>query len=176
MPTDPSPFPRSTTSLPCSPRRPSHRLNRRARPKCPLRFGSRPTYIEREARNRSLGNADELFVLNYERTRLIHARKESLAAKIEHTSKVRGDGEGYDVLSFDETGAERLIEVKTTKYGSDTPFFVTRNEVAVSERAAAQYHVYRLYGFRVTPKLYMLPGAISGTCRLSAATFLALPR
>jgi hypothetical protein len=106
----------------------------------------------------------------------IHARRESLAARIEHTSKVRGDGEGYDVLSFDETGAERLIEVKTTKYGSDTPFFVTRNEVAVSERAAAQYHVYRLYGFRVTPKLYMLPGAISGTCRLSAATFLALPR
>lgn len=133
-------------------------------------------YIEREARNRSLGNAGELFVLNYERARLIHARKESLAARIEHTSKIRGDGEGYDVLSFDETGAERLIEVKTTKYGSDTPFFVTRNEVAVSERASAQYHVYRLYGFRLMPRLYVLPGAISSSCRLSAANFLALPK
>jgi hypothetical protein len=157
-----------------APPKPSTESTRAAEMPSPLRLTT--NYIEREARNRSLGNADELFVLNYERTRLIHARKESLAAKIEHTSKVRGDGEGYDVLSFDETGAERLIEVKTTKYGSDTPFFVTRNEVAVSERAAAQYHVYRLYGFRVTPKLYMLPGAISGTCRLSAATFLALPR
>lgn len=133
-------------------------------------------YIEREARNRSLGSAGELFALNYERARLTHAGKESLAARIEHTSKVRGDYEGYDILSFDETGAERLIEVKTTKYGAETPFFVSRNEVATSERRASLYHVYRLYGFRQAPKLYTLPGAISQTCRLSAASFLAMPR
>ena len=30
-------------------------------------------YIEREARNRSLGSAGELFAINYERARLIHA-------------------------------------------------------------------------------------------------------
>jgi Domain of unknown function (DUF3883) len=133
-------------------------------------------HIEREARNRSLGAAGELFVLNYERARLIHDGKESLAARIEHTSKVRGDYEGYDILSFDETGGERLIEVKTTKYGAETPFFVTRNEVSTSERRSALYHVYRLYGFRQTPKLYTLPGAISQSCQLSAASFLAMPR
>lgn len=133
-------------------------------------------YIEREARNRSLGAAGELFALNYERARLIRVGKESLAARIEHTSKVRGDYEGYDVLSFDETGAERLIEVKTTKYGAETPFFVTRNEVSTSERRAPLYHVYRLYGFRQAPKLYTLPGAISQSCQLSAASFLAMPR
>lgn len=132
-------------------------------------------YIEREARNRSLGNAGELFILNYERARLILAGHEALAAKIEHTSKVRGDQEGYDILSFEENGAERLIEVKTTKYGSETPFFVTRNEIATSERFAVHYHVYRLFAFRDAPHLYTLPGAISKTCRLSAATFLALP-
>lgn len=133
-------------------------------------------YIEREAMNRSLGAAGELFVLNYERARLIHGGKESLAARIEHTSRVRGDHEGYDILSFDETGTERLIEVKTTKYGVETPFFVSRNEVATSESHSAFYHVYRLYGFRRTPKLYTLPGAISRSCQLSAASFLALPR
>lgn len=133
-------------------------------------------YIEREARNRSLGAAGELFALNYERARLIHVGKESLAARIEHTSKARGDYEGYDILSFDETGAERLIEVKTTKYGAETPFFVTRNEVSTSERRASLYHVYRLYGFRQAPKLYTLPGAISQSCQLSAASFLAMPR
>jgi hypothetical protein len=143
---------------------------------------SRPTvrlstnYIEREARNRSLGMAGELFVLNYERARLIHLGKETLATRIEHTSRVRGDHEGYDVLSFDETGSERLIEVKTTKYGADTPFFVSRNEVSTSERSSAMYHVYRLYGFRQSPKLYTLRGAINQSCRLSAASFLALPR
>ena len=133
-------------------------------------------YIEREARNRSLGAAGELFVLNYERARLIHFGKDSLAARIEHTSKVRGDYEGYDILSFDETGAERLIEVKTTKYGAETPFFVSRNEVATSERRASLYQVYRLYGFRQTPRLYTLPGVISESCLLSTANFVAMPR
>lgn len=133
-------------------------------------------YVEREARNRSLGAAGEQFVLNYERARLVHVGRENLAARIEHTSKVRGDHEGYDILSFEPTGAERLIEVKTTKYGAETPFFVTRNEVFVSEQHAPQYHVYRLYGFRQTPRLYTLAGAISRSCLLSAANFLAMPR
>lgn len=133
-------------------------------------------YVEREARNRFLGAAGEAFVLNFERARLIHAGHEALAGKIEHTSALRGDYEGYDILSFDESGAERLIEVKTTKYGLETPFFVTRNEVATSERHAAQYQVYRLFEFKVAPRLYTLPGAIGASCNLSAATFLARPR
>lgn len=143
-----------------------------------LRTGPRlPTnYIEREARNRSLGSAGELFVLQYERARLMHAGHERLAAKIEHTSRVRGDHEGYDVLSFEDGGAERLIEVKTTKYGIETPFYVTRNEVAVSETHAARYQVYRLFAFRKAPRLYILPGAIRETCQLSAASYLAQAR
>jgi hypothetical protein len=149
-----------------------HMVAEPSRPPLPLTTN----YIEREARNRSLGAAGELFVLNYERARLIHLGKESLAARIEHTSKVRGDYEGYDILSFDERGAEQLIEVKTTKYGAETPFFVSRNEVATSERRSELYRVYRLYGFRQAPKLYTLTGAISQSCQLSAASFLAVPR
>lgn len=133
-------------------------------------------YIEREARNRSLGAAGENFVLDYERARLVRAGKDVLAGRIEHTSKVRGDYEGYDILSFEETGEERLIEVKTTKYVAETPFFVTRNEVETSARNSARYHLYRLYRFRESPKLYMLAGAIDRTCQLSAATYLAQPR
>jgi hypothetical protein len=63
------------------------------------------SYIEREAQNRSLGAAGEMFVLAYERARLIKSGHEALAAKIEHTSKVRGDHEGYDILSFEASGA-----------------------------------------------------------------------
>jgi hypothetical protein len=132
-------------------------------------------YIEREAQNRSLGAAGELFALNFERARLIRAGYEALAARIEHTSKVRGDHEGYDILSFEETGRERLIEVKTTTYGADTPFFVTRNEVETSSRHSMRYQVYRLFAFRQQPRLYTLPGAIGTTCRLAAATYLASP-
>jgi hypothetical protein len=133
-------------------------------------------YIEREAHNRSLGTAGELFAINFERARLIHAGCESLAARIEHTARVRGDYEGFDVLSFEVTGEERLIEVKTTKYGVDTPFFVTRNEVEASERRSPLYHLYRLFAFRNAPGLYTLAGAISRSCILSPTNFLARPR
>jgi hypothetical protein len=158
------------TERPRSPTRP----DRVAEPSTsPLRLTT--NYLERESQNRSLGAAGEMFVLNYERARQIHEGSERLASRIEHTSRVRGDSEGYDILSFDITGAERLIEVKTTKYGVDTPFFVSRNEVSTSERRASLYHVYRLHGFRRLPQLYTLPGAISRTCTLSAANFLAFP-
>lgn len=133
-------------------------------------------YLEREARNRSLGAAGESFVLNYERARLIARGKEQLAAKIEHTSRVRGDGDGFDILSFEDSGQERLIEVKTTKYGRETPFFVSRNEVSVSESRAHEYHLYRLFRFRVAPQLFTLSGALEQTCRLSASSFLAAVR
>ena len=69
-----------------------------------------------------------------------------------------------------------MVEVKATKYGSDTPFYVTRNEVAASDRHACQYQIYRLFSFKDKPRLYVLPGAVSTTCRLSAATFLAAPK
>lgn len=133
-------------------------------------------YVEREARNRSLGDAGEMFVLNFERARLIASGKESLASRIEHTSKISGDHEGFDILSFERDGRDRLIEVKTTKYGIDTPFFVSRNELAVSEARANCYQVYRLFAFRLRPKLFTLPGSIKITCDLSAVSYSAMPR
>ena len=133
-------------------------------------------YLEREARNRSLGSAGEEFVLNFERARLLSAGREALAGRIEHTSRVRGDGEGFDILSFEESGKERLIEVKTTKYGHETPFFVSSNELAVSDSRADEYHLYRLFGFRLAPRVFTLVGALGSTCRLSASSYLATVR
>ena len=145
----------------------------RASEPAPFRPAFTTNYLEREARNSSLGGAGEAFVLNFERARLIAAGKETLASKIEHTSQLHGDAEGFDILSFETSGAERLIEVKTTKYGQETPFFVSRNEVSVSESRAPSYHLYRLFAFRGAPQLFMLNGALSATCRLSASTYLA---
>jgi hypothetical protein len=133
-------------------------------------------YLEREARNQSLGLAGELLILKYERERLIRLGKEKLADKVEHTSSIKGDGEGYDILSFEKNGAERLIEVKTTKYSSETPFFVTRNELATSKTLAAHYHVYRLFTFREAPKLFTLAGAIDLSCNIESATYSAKPK
>lgn len=137
------------------------------------RIGHTANYLERESQNRSLGAAGEQFVLNFERARLINCGREVLAGKIEHISRTQGDGAGFDILSFDASGAERMIEVKTTKYGRETPFFVSRNEVAVSETRAPHYHLYRLFGFREAPGLFTLSGALSITCKLSTSTYLA---
>lgn len=80
-------------------------------------------YLEREARNASLGKAGEEFVLEVEHARLWMSGKRSLANRIEHVAQTKGDGLGYDILSFEESGQERLIEVKTTRFGPLTPFF-----------------------------------------------------
>ncbi len=130
-------------------------------------------YLEREARNRVLGDAGEEFVINFERARLIKLGCESLASKIEHVAKVRGDAEGFDILSFEKSGAERLIEVKTTKYGPHTPFFVSRNEVRISKTRAKQYHLYRVFAFRADPRFFALHGALSSTCDLDPTTYIA---
>jgi len=138
------------------------------------RYLPRPVnYLEREARNSALGLAGEEFVVNYERARLISIRRETLASKIEHVSRTRGDTEGFDILSFDASGADRLIEVKTTKYGRDTPFFVSRNELNVSQARAERYHLYRVFAFREAPHLFTLHGALSTTCALDPTTYVA---
>ncbi len=140
-----------------------------------FRKSQQVNYLEREARNRSLGDSGELFVLEFEKARLISAGKEILAATIEHTAKVKGDYAGFDILSFEINGAERLIEVKTTKYGKETPFFATSNEVLVSELNPTQYSVYRLFTFAAKPRFYQLQGAISRTCRITPSGYLASP-
>ncbi len=83
----------------------------------------RKNYLEIESRNRSLGTAGERFVLEFEHERLWRAGKKELANRIEHTAVTKGDGLGYDIMSFETNGRERLIEVKTTRFGIQTQGF-----------------------------------------------------
>lgn len=130
-------------------------------------------YLAQEARNQSLGLAGEEFVLHYEHWRLVQSGQQKLADRVEHVSKTIGDGLGYDVLSFDATGRERFLEVKTTSFGKDTPFFVSRGELRLSKEATEQFHLYRLFEFRKTPKLFALKGALDQHCILDPVTYRA---
>jgi hypothetical protein len=96
-----------------------------------------------------------------------------LSEKVEHVARTQGDGLGYDILSFESNGRERLIEVKTTRYGDMTPFFATRNEVEVSERQAASYRLYRVFKFEKKPRLFILPGALRQSVILEPVTYRA---
>ncbi|MGN7726478.1 DUF3883 domain-containing protein [Luteimonas sp. 22616] len=130
-------------------------------------------YLAQEARNRSLGRAGELFIAELESRRLHAAGKKVLANRVEHVAATQGDGLGFDVLSFENSGRERLIEVKTTTFGQLTPFYVSRNELARSKADAEIYRLYRVFDFRDRPRLFDLPGAISASCNLEAASYLA---
>lgn len=130
-------------------------------------------YLAAEARNRSLGAAGEEFVVRFETARLAHAGKDGLAGRVERVSETRGDGLGFDVLSFETSGEERLIEVKTTAYGPLTPFFVTRNEVAASREASEHYHLYRAFNFRREPRLFAKRGSLDVLFHLEASQFIA---
>lgn len=130
-------------------------------------------YLDREARNISLGRAGEEFVVDYERWRLTSSGKQMLADKIEHVSSTQGDGLGYDVLSYEVTGRPKLIEVKTTAFGKETPFFISRTEVELSKSEPEVFRLYRLFEFRREPRLFSLGGPIDQHCRLDPVTFRA---
>lgn len=143
-------------------------------PQHPMSFKAvKRDYLEREAQNRSLGLAGEEFVVLFEHWRLNALGQPRLADKVEHVSQSKGDGLGYDVLSFESDGKERLIEVKTTTFGRDTPFFVSRGELALSQDAKDQFHLYRLFEFRKAPRLFDLPGALDQHCLLDPVTYRA---
>jgi hypothetical protein len=136
----------------------------------------RRNYLELEARNSSLGLAGEEFVLTFEHERLWRAGQRKLAERIDHVAQSRGDHLGYDVLSFEDDGRDRLIEVKTTQFGEVTPFFASRNEVTISRTRQEEYHLYRLFNFGPSPGLYMLSGSLAETCLLEPTTFTAIPK
>lgn len=130
-------------------------------------------YLEMEARNATLGLAGEQLVVRYEQERLSRAGHDRLASKIVHTSAVESDSRGFDILSYETDGRERLIEVKTTRFGALTPFFASRNEVDVSDRRNKDYQLYRVFKFSEQPKLFLLPGSLKRTCELDPLSFAA---
>ena len=130
-------------------------------------------YLEREAHNASLGQAGEEFVLEVEHRRLREAGHATLADQIEHVSRIRGDGLGYDILSYEPDGRERLIEVKTTSFGPMTPFYASRREVATSEERGPQFSLYRVFKFRESPRLFVLPGSLRDSCILDPIQYQA---
>lgn len=132
-------------------------------------------HLEIEARNRSLGLAGEKFVMEFEHHRLWSAGRKDLADRIEHVAVSKGDGLGYDVLSFHDSGKDRLIEVKTTRLAQMTPFFASKREVDVSDEQSSAYHLYRVFSFEA-PKLFIVPGSLRQNFQLDPWSYKARVR
>lgn len=112
--------------------------------------------VERDFRNRKLGEAGEEFIFNSEIEGLRVEGRPDLAGRVSWVSKELGDGLGYDIKSYDLKGREKFIEVKTTVGSNRTPFFMTRNEKSFAEECDDRYRICRLYDFRRRPKGFEL--------------------
>ncbi len=113
-------------------------------------------YAARDASNRLLGLAGERFVLELERNRLRSLGHADLASEVVHASQSEGDGLGFDLRSFNDTGDPRLIEVKTTRLGPRAPFFMSSGEVDFARTCEDEYQLARLFQWGSSPKLFLL--------------------
>lgn len=131
-------------------------------------------FAERDAANRQLGSLGEQFVFDLERYRLNQAGRDDLAKKVVWASREIGDGLGFDIISYDESDdSERMLEVKATGLGKYFPFYVTSNEVRCSEDIPNQYHLFRVFDFGRSPRVYILNGSLRQLCRLEPVLYRA---
>jgi Domain of unknown function (DUF3883) len=128
---------------------------------------------ERDERNRALGRRGEERVLESERARLRQADRTDLANKIRWISQEEGDGAGYDILSFTESGDERLLEVKTTTGYELTPFYLSANERSLSVERPNDFRIFRLYDFARDPKAFEIAPPLENALILEAANYRA---
>tara|TARA_R110002073_G_scaffold5409_1_gene33305 strand:+ start:10318 stop:11172 length:855 start_codon:yes stop_codon:yes gene_type:complete len=127
----------------------------------------------RDERNRQLGKAGEDCVLQHERTILRDAGRDDLARKARWVSHEDGDGAGYDIASFDDRGAPRLIEVKTTNGWARTPFHISSNELRVAEAHRTEWRLVRLWDFSRPPRAFELCPPLDAHVSLTPTSFRA---
>jgi len=110
---------------------------------------SEPELLVQLERQRLRGRAAEEVVVKAERERLIKAGRSDFARLVSRISS-RNVSAGYDILSFDNDGSRRYIEVKSS-IGLKIYFQWSRSERSRAEEFGAQYWIY------FVPLSYSLP-------------------
>jgi hypothetical protein len=130
-----------------------------------------------ESLNRALGRAGEVAVVEGEQARLSAGGRDDLAAEVRHVSALDGDGLGYDVQSFHGLTDEPVfIEVKTTRYAKELPFYISGNEVDASNDLGVAYRLRRLYRYgKRDAGFYTLFGPLARNAQLKPDVYRGLP-
>lgn len=137
------------------------------------RAGRHLDYGALDEENRRRGRQGEELVADYERSWLRQHGRPDLAGRVRWTAREDGDGLGYDVLSYDLDGHKRYIEVKTTRLGAETPFYITSAELDFAQVHPDCYALYRVYDVLGQPRFFTLEGDISNAIELTATTYRA---
>lgn len=141
--------------------------------------GRHTDFAQVEAVNKALGLEGEKLVLDYEIKRLTENGRPDLSKDIIHTSKVEGDGAGYDIQSFELDNSPRFIEVKTTTGNDTTPFMMSSNERYFAETHKDCFYLYRIFNFERTTKsaeVFITSGEKLDSFEYSPIQFRVYPR
>ncbi|MCL2521484.1 MAG: DUF3578 domain-containing protein [Erysipelotrichales bacterium] len=129
-----------------------------------------------------VGYLGELAILEMEIKKLKESKNpyiKELAKKVRHASVKEGDGCGYDILSYNFSGEEIFIEVKTTVKDENSNFYITANELEFSTKNNSNYFLYRVFNFGKSDKkvdYYVLKGNLENSINLDASIYIAFPK
>jgi hypothetical protein len=125
--------------------------NKRIRP-----FDKKIDFEQEAERNRKLGDRGEKIVMDLEQARLTNVGRLDLANKVRRIS-VESDAEGFDILSFEDNGKEKYIEVKATSSPIGlTNFYYTANELRKANESN-NYYLYIVYDIMTdSPKVCVI--------------------
>lgn len=139
-----------------------------------IRVVKKINYEESNKKKHYNGMLAERIVIEYEKENLLRNGKSDLADKVEHVSVEKGDGDGYDILSYAIDGTPKYIEVKGTTNKKDIPFFITSSEVRASKDYGEKYYIYRVFDIESdNPSLCIYQGDVSENFELQEYTFIA---
>lgn len=110
-------------------------------------------HLEKAKKDKDIGNIGELSVLKYEKDSLIRNGRKDLAEKIEHIAVTKGDSEGYDILSYEDNGNPRYIEVKTSTSKEQDSFYMSSSEIEFADNHKNCYFIYRVYNIKEKAQL-----------------------
>ncbi len=133
-------------------------------------------YIRIARDNARIGLQGEKLALQIERNRLERLGIINIEKKLRWLSN-ETDSIGYDIASVDIIDGKEVkicIEVKSTSDRVDSPFYVSKNQVEVSNIEKDRYRVLRIFDVDSTqPKYYYAKGPIQDSFILDPVTFLA---
>jgi hypothetical protein len=128
-------------------------------------------FLELEQKNSILGLLGEELVIQFEKWNLIRQGKQRFAEQVRWVSKDDGDGAGFDILSKQKNGADKYIEVKTTRLSKETPFFFSRNEFQFSNEHSKDFFLYRLFNFEEKAGMFIKNGSLDKICNYEPMTY-----
>ena len=119
-----------------------------------------PDYEKESKKYKKLGDRGEYVVIQAETRRLMKdlSISESKAKKLIKWVSRESDAYGFDILSVNEDGTPRYIEVKATQRNvGDMDFYYTENEYETAKKYGKDYYIYVVYEILTPqPKVWII--------------------